>query len=132
VRQTLAGAKEEGNVLPARIVDPGPLRHERLDGRLRRDPFLVPVPGHLVSLDHASSVLTPNELLSRERSHGLEQLRLPVANILRSERIGRLHRHERQHLEQVVPDHVGQRASLLVIANRLRRGADRPDPSPYA
>ena len=114
--QALARAQEEGNVLPARVVDPGAQRHERLDGRLRRDPFLVPVPGHLVSLDHAGRVLTPDELVRGERAHGLEQLRLAVANVLRGERVGRLHRHEREHLEQVVLDHVAQRAGLLVVA----------------
>jgi hypothetical protein len=55
-------------------------------------------------------------LVRGERAHGLEQLRLAIANVLRGQRVGRLHRDEREHLEEVVLDHVAQRAGLLVIA----------------
>jgi hypothetical protein len=58
--------------------------------------------------------LTPDDIVGGQRAHGLEQLRLAVAHILRRERVGRLHRHEREHLEQVVLDHVAQRTGLLV------------------
>ena len=51
-----------------------------------------------------------------ERAHGVQQLCLAVANGLGGQRVGRLHRHEREHLEQVVLDDVAQRPSLLVVA----------------
>jgi len=72
-----------------------------------------------VSLAHASCVLPPDELVRGEGAHGLEHLRLAVADVLRSERVGRLHRHEGEHLEQVVLNHVAQRAGLLVVAGPL-------------
>jgi hypothetical protein len=116
MRQALAGAQEERNAPPACVLDPDPHRHERLDGRVRRDAFLVPVAGHLVPLDDAGGVLTPDELVRGERAYGLKQLRLAVANVLWVKRVGRLHRHEREHLEQVVLDHVAERPGLLVVA----------------
>jgi hypothetical protein len=119
VGQALARAQEERNSLPACVVDPGAQRHERLDGRGGCDPVLVPVAGHLVSFDDACCVLPSHELVRGERSHGSEYLRLAVADVLRGERVGRLHRHESEHLEQVVLDHVAQRAGLLVVPGPL-------------
>jgi hypothetical protein len=69
-----------------------------------------------VSLDDAGGVLTPDELICGERAHSFEQFRLAVANVLRRERVRRLHRHERENLEQVILDHVAQRPGLLVVA----------------
>jgi hypothetical protein len=109
-------AHQEGNALPTRVVDPGPHRDERLDARRGRDQFLVAICGHLLPLDHSGHVLAAHELVGGERAHCREQLRLAVANVLGGEGIGRLHRHECEHLEQMVLDHVAQRACLLVVA----------------
>ncbi len=45
--------------------------------------------------------------------HGLDLL---VAHVLGRERGGRLHRDEREHLKDVVLDHVAHHARLLVVA----------------
>ena len=78
--------------------------------------FLLPVAADLPALDDASCILASDELSDVERAHGVQQLCLAVANGLRGQRVGRLHRHEREHLKQVVLDDVAQRPSLLVIA----------------
>jgi hypothetical protein len=115
-RQALARAKQERNAFPTRVVDPCPHRYERLDGRLGSDQFLVVISGDLLSLDNACCVLALDEVVRGEWAYRLEQFSLAVADVLRSKRVGRLHRHEREHLEQVVLDHVAQRARLLVLA----------------
>jgi hypothetical protein len=78
--------------------------------------LLVAISGHLVSLDHASDVLAPDDIVRRQRAHGRKDLRLAVADVLRGERVRRLHRDEREQLEEVVLDHVAQRAGLFVVA----------------
>jgi hypothetical protein len=50
--QALARPQEEGDAFPARVVDPGAQRDERLDGRFWPDAYLLPVARHLPPLDH--------------------------------------------------------------------------------
>ena len=117
VGQALARAQEERDALPARVVDPGahaPRTSRRSSRGATRSSSRYP--GTSCPSTTPADVLAPDELVRGERAHGLEQLRLAVADVLRGERVGRLHRHEREHLEQVVLDHVAQRAGLLVVA----------------
>ena len=51
-----------------------------------------------------------------ERPQRLDDLELLVADDVGVERVRRLHRDEREELQQVVLHHVAQRAGLLVVA----------------
>ena len=54
--------------------------------------------------------------LALDRPQRLEHLELLVADDVGVERVRRLHRDQRQQLQQVVLHHVAQRAGLLVVA----------------
>jgi hypothetical protein len=80
-----------------------------------------------VSLDHAGRVLAPDELVRGDLAHGLEHLGRAVAHVLGGERVGWLHRHEREHLEQVVLDQPHLRGSARLRVEPLRPTAFAAD-----
>ena len=105
----LAGAQVERHAGPAPVVDLAAQRDERLG---------VGVPRH-ARLVEVAVVLTAHDLARLDRAHRAEDLVLLLADRLRLERGRRLHRHEREHLEQVVDHHVAVRAGLLVEADAV-------------
>ena len=62
------------------------------------------------------------------RPDGAQRLNFLVAKGICLQRNGRLHRHKRKHLQQVVLDHVSHHAELVIVAgafsniHRLRHG----------
>ena len=70
-----------------------------------------------LAVDQAGGVLAAHGIALRiHRTHRLQHFDLVVANHLRVPQRGRLHRGERHHLDQVVLDHVAQRADPVVVA----------------
>ena len=105
----LAGAQVERHAGPAPVVDLAPQRDERLGLGVRAHARLVEV----------AVVLAAHDLRRLDRAQRAEDLVLLLADRPRLERGRRLHRHEREHLEEVVHDHVAVRAGLLVEADAL-------------
>ncbi len=105
----LAGPQVERHACPTPVVDLAPERDERLRLRVRPHAGFVEV----------AVVLTAHDLRRFDRRERTEHLVLLLADRARLERGRRFHRHERQHLEQVVDDHVAVRARLLVEADAM-------------
>ena len=97
---------------PAPVVDLAAERDERLGLGVRPHAGLVEIP----------DVLPTDHLRRLDRAQRAEDLVLLLADRSRCELGRRFHRHERQHLEEVVDDHVAVRAGLLVEPGAL---ADR-------
>ena len=104
VRQRLAGPQEDGDVGPAPVVDLQPQRHEGLGGRAAGHAGDVGVP----------LVLAAHVVLRVGRRHGAEHLRLLVLRVAGASAGRRVHGDQGQHLQQVVLDHVAQRADGVV------------------
>ena len=105
----LAGAQVERHAGPTPVVDLAAQRDERLGLGVRAHAGLVEV----------AVVLAAHDLRRLDRAQRTEHLVLLFADRSRLERGRRFHRHEREHLEQVVHDHVAVRAGLLVEADAL-------------
>ena len=102
----LARAQEEGNALPAPVVDEGAQGDEGLG---------IGVGGHALLLAVAG-VLAADHVRRLERLHRFEDL-LPLDHQrFGAERDRRLHRDEAEHLEEVGDDHVAKGAGFLVEA----------------
>ena len=91
--------------------------------RVRGDAGLLAVAGHLLALDIPGPVLAADDPLRARRADRAQHLHLLVPHRLGGEVDRRLHRGERDQLEQVVLEHVADRAGLLVE----RRAALDPD-----
>ena len=100
----LAGPQVERHAGPAPVVDEALEGDERLGLGVVRHPFDVAV----------ADVLPADDVGGLDRAHRAEDLVLLLADRQRLERGRRLHRGERQHLEQVGHDHVAVGAGALV------------------
>ena len=100
----LAGAQVERHAGPAPVVDEALQRDERLGLGVGRDARLVVVAG----------VLAAHDVAGLDRLHRAEHLVLLAADGGRLERGRRLHRGEREDLEQVRHDHVAVGTGRLV------------------
>ena len=70
-----------------------------------------------LTFDEPRGVLPAHRVgLGIDAAHRLQHLDLVVADHLRVPQRGRLHRRERHHLDEVVLDHVAQRADAVVVA----------------
>ena len=70
-----------------------------------------------LAFDEPGRVLAAHRVvLGIDGADGLQHLDLVVADHLRVPQRGRLHRRERHHLDEVVLDHVAQRADAVVVA----------------
>ena len=103
-RQALAGAQVERHPAPAPRVDGERQRRVGLDLRAGGHARLL-----AVTLE-----LAAHQLRRRHRAHRLQQLHLLVAQRLAVGVDRRLHGEQRHDLQQVVLDHVADRAGLLV------------------
>ena len=112
--QALARAQEERNTGPTPVVDLALQGDERLGLGVVGDAGLVSV----------AKVLAAHDMGRFDRPHRSEDLVLLFADRSRFERRRWLHRHERQHLEQVRDDHVAIGTSRLVEAG-ARTEAER-------
>ena len=107
--QRLAGAQIKRHALPAPVLD------EQLDdgvgrrARVGRHALLGAVAGVLAGDDALGRILR------RQHRHGVEHLDLLVAQRVGGEAGRRLHRRQRQQLQQVVLEHVAQHAGLVVV-----------------
>ena len=107
-RHRLAGADEERHAGPAPVVDLEPQGDEGLGLRVGRD-----------ALDLAVAAVLAADVAARVgRGHRPEEVGLAVADRVGvgGARRGRLHRDQREHLQEVVLDHVAQRADRVVEA----------------
>ena len=104
--QLLARAQVERHAGPARRVDLRAQRDEGVGLRVGRDALLVAV----------ALVLAAHDGGRVERAQGVEDGVLGGDERVRVERLGRLHGHEREHLEEMGDDHVAEGARLLVEA----------------
>jgi hypothetical protein len=110
-RQPFAGPDVERSVGPPPVVDRQLRRDERLRQRVGVDAFLLAVAGHRVALDEARPVLAAHHALDRR---GAKRLRLLVAHGVGVEVDRRLHRGQRNELQEVVLEDVARRTRLLV------------------
>src|SRR5690242_15109494 len=104
VRQRLAGAQQDRDVRPAPVVDLQPQRDVGLGGRAAGHAGDIGVP----------LVLPAHVVLRVGRGHGAEYLRLLVLRITGAAAGGWVHGNQGQDLQQVVLDHVAQRADGIV------------------
>jgi hypothetical protein len=103
-RQRLAGPQEDRDVGPAPVVDLQPQRHVGLGGRTGGYAGDLGVP----------LVLAADVVLRAGGRHGAKHFRLLVLRVVGAIPGRRVHRDQRQHLQQVVLDHVAQRADGVV------------------
>ena len=106
VGEPLPRAQEEGDALPAPVVDEGSQGDEGLG---------VGVGGHALLLA-VTRVLAANDVAGLQRLHRFEDLLALGHQRLGVERDRRLHRDEAEHLEEVGDDHVAEGAGFLVEA----------------
>ena len=87
--------------------------------RVGRHPVLLPVAGHELAVDGALDVLAAHrelvDLLHGDGPIALQHLDLLVAHRVGAEGDRRLHGDQREELQEVVLDHVAQRAGLFVV-----------------
>ena len=109
--EALAGAQVEGHALPARVVDPGAQRDERLGRRVGRDAGLVEVPLVLAAEHRAPGRATRSES---------KTLLISLRSGLAVSDVGCSMATDAEHLEEVGDDHVAKGAGRFV---------ERPRPS---
>ena len=119
-RHAFAGAQVERHVLPAPIVD-----HEARDrvggrARVRCDVRLLAVPRDRVAVERPRTVLSPHQVIvhlgGRDGTDRAQHLHFFIAHGIGAESDRRLHRHEREQLQEVVLEHVAHHAGFLVVA----------------
>ena len=116
-RQTLAGPDVERRVGPAPVVDEELRGDERLGRRVGRDPGLLAGSRAPRSPSTKPGPYWPaDDVLRAGRVDGAQHLDLLVADGVGREVDRRLHRRQRDELQQVVLDDVADRARLLVEA----------------
>ncbi len=117
--EALPGAEIEGDARPAPVLDQDLQRGERLGLGSGGDARLVAVGGDLPSVEQAGTVLPADavaqHLFRLHRADRVEHLHLLVTDRLGRERRGRLHRDEREELEDVVLHDVPHDAGVLVV-----------------
>lgn len=117
-RQRLAGPDIKRYAGPAPIIDHQLECDIGLSCRIPHDVGGTPVCNHVPAIDSTSPVLAPRHvaagILHAELMHGVQHLELLGAHGVGREAGRRLHRNERQKLEQVVLHHVAQRAGCFV------------------
>mmetsp|Transcript_53090 Transcript_53090/g.133708 ORF Transcript_53090/g.133708 Transcript_53090/m.133708 type:complete len:314 (+) Transcript_53090:307-1248(+) len=112
--QRLAGLHDEGDAGPSLVVDEHDQRRERGALRVSRHTGVVFISWRLAVL--RSSVLTQHHMLRLDRSDLFEDLDLLVADVLIEQRRRPLHRHQCQHLQQVVLHDVADDPHLVEVA----------------
>src|SRR6266540_4236505 len=122
-REPLSHTHVEGCVRPAPVVDVELRGDVGVRGRLRVDPLLFAVAGHLLALDEAAPVLSAHDRFRTGRVHCAQDLYLLVPDGVGREVDRRLHRRDREQLQEVVLEDVANRTGLLVVA----RAALDPD-----
>src|SRR5207253_1349225 len=104
--QSLPGPQEERYACPTPVVDEDLERDERFGSRLPDNAVLIAIRDHRLSELEAGAILSTNDVLADGvalyRSERLQHFELFVANDIVVERVGRLHGHEREQLEQMV------------------------------
>src|SRR3569832_2089370 len=126
----LARAEIKRYALPAPVVDVQLQRCVGLGGTTWIDVLFLEVAGHHLSVDHAARVLAAKGVgmhrVLRDGPDRFQHLHLLVTQRLGVHHRGRLHRDQREQLQQMALDHVTQRTRALVIigaafdAERLR------------
>src|SRR5207302_691077 len=117
--QRLAGPQEDGNVLPAPVLDPGAGRGERLTPRAGRDALRFGV----------ARVLAAHGVHRIDGLDGPKEVRLGVADVVRIEGRRRLHGDQREDLQDVVLNDVPNGSVVIVVARsaadvEVLRGGD--------
>ena len=112
--EPLARADVEGRVRPAPVVDVQLGRDVGLGHRVRVDAGLLAVAGHLLAFDVAAPVLAADDVLRSRGVQRAEHLHLLVPDRVGREVDRRLHRGQRDELEQVVLEDVTDCAGLFV------------------
>ena len=115
-REPLAGPDVERRVRPPPVVDVELRGDVGVRLRARVDAGLLAVREHLLPLDPAAAVLAPDDRLRPRRVHRAQHLHLLVPHRVRREVDRRLHRGEREELQEVVLEDVPDHAGLLVVA----------------
>ena len=117
--QALAGAQIEGHARPPPVVHGELERGVRLRDRLRRDAPLLAVARDAPAADEAGAILGADgeaiDVVGRDGPDRAHDLALLVAHGIGVEGHRRLHGDQTQELQDVVLDHVAQRAGLLVV-----------------
>src|ERR1700761_8130841 len=110
----LTGAQVERNSGPAPSVDLELESDVSLDWRCRGYVGLLPISRDGMSFNHALAVLAAHSAIDRHRRDRVQNISLAVAHGVRIQAGRRLHRGHRQELEQMIWDHVAERAGLFV------------------
>ena len=115
----LSGAQPERRAGPPPVPDAEGDLGEGLGAAGGFDALGVGVGRQLLAAAGARGVPTPprrpGHLVRRRRRHRAKNLDLAVADVPLGDRPWRLHRHQREHLQEVVLDHVAQRAGAVVV-----------------
>jgi len=118
--EALTGADIERGAGPAEIVDTELHRHEGLRRRIFRHIWLFAVGGDFFAIDGAAAVLAKDDIIAQgvvcEGGNRLDDLELFLADGLGGQGNRRLHGHHRQDLQDMVLDHVPDRAGMFIIA----------------
>ena len=115
-REPLAHAHVERRVGPAPVVDEELGGDVRLGHRVVLDTVLLTVGRHLLALDEPGAILTADHGLRPGRVQRAQHFHLLVANRVGGEVDRRLHRRQREQLQQVVLEDVANRAGTLIEA----------------
>src|SRR5438477_668426 len=114
--EPLPHAHVERRVRPAPVVDVELRRDERLRHRIGSDALLLAVARDAFALDVAAPVLPAHDRLGPGRVERLQHLHLLAVHGVRLEVDRRLHRGQREALQQVVLEDVPDRACVFVVA----------------
>ena len=113
------GAQVEGDAAPAPVVDVQFQRGVGFRGAVFRDAFFLQITWYLLAIHHPAAVLRPIgvgiDRISGDGTDRFQRLDLLVAQGLRIQIGGWLHRHQRQHLQQMALHHVPQCAGAIVV-----------------
>src|ERR1051325_3632448 len=118
--QTFSGAQIERDIGPAPVIDREFQGNECFGIRIRRHIRLASIRGDALVSHESFAVLAAHHfrqhILRGGGRDGLQNLGLFSANCIGVEGYRRLHRGERQKLEQMIRHHVAQRAGGVIIA----------------
>src|SRR6185437_3431941 len=114
-----SGSEEEGNALPAIVVDEEFGGDQGLGVGIFGDLLFVAIGGPVLAMDLTSGILSAynvlEDLFGSERTDTLKHFHLLVTNGLGLVLLGAIHGDDTKELEQVVLDHVSERAAAIVI-----------------
>ena len=121
--EPLAGTEIKRHALPAPIFNRQLGGDKRFRLRIGINARLLPIARYVFAVDTPRTILPAHDparqIIQRERLNRPQHFDFFVAHAVGVKRNRRLHRHQRQHLQHVILEHVAQLPGLLVISGAM-------------